>query len=231
MAYQQKTPGRRIGLIVPSSNTVMEPDFYLNLPDGWTLHTARMFLDDVTPETEARMLDEFTFPAALDLVTVRPDVVVFGCTSAGALRGNEYEEQLIAEIGQITHCPVVSVNKSVRQTIQGIGAKRLVVITPYIEKLNMRIRDSLEKEGMQVLNIQGLGIVENTSIASVTGEEIIALARQTVGSLDPDALFVSCTNFPAVRILKDLRTAFPFPVVSSNQASLEKAIEVIMHPA
>jgi len=35
--------------MVPSSNSVMEPDFYLNLPQDWTLHTARMFLEDVTP--------------------------------------------------------------------------------------------------------------------------------------------------------------------------------------
>ena len=40
----------RVGLIVPSSNTVAEVDFYRHLPAGATLHTARMFLDDVTPE-------------------------------------------------------------------------------------------------------------------------------------------------------------------------------------
>jgi maleate isomerase len=227
MASKDHLTLRRIGLIVPSSNTVMEPDFYQNLPDGWTLHTARMFLEDVTPETEARMLDEFTLPAARDLKTAQPDVVVFGCTSAGALRGNDYEEQLIAEIEKVTGTPVVSVNKSVRQALRAVEAKRLVVVTPYIEKLNSRIRASLESEGLQVLNIEGLGIIENTSIARVPGAEIMALARRGVGSLKPDALFVSCTNFPAVNILKDLRAAFPFPVISSNQASLEKAIEII----
>jgi maleate isomerase len=227
MVSKNNQLGHRLGLIVPSSNTVMEPDFYRNLPDNWTLHTARMFLEDVTPETEACMLDEFTLPAARDLATARPDVVVFGCTSAGALRGNEYEEQLIAEIGKVAGTPVVSVNKSVRQTLQGVGAKRLVVVTPYIEKLNVRIRASLENEGMEVLNIQGLGIIENTQIARVAGEEILALARKAIGNLKPDALFVSCTNFPAVSILKELRAAFPFPVVSSNQAALEKALAVI----
>lgn len=68
---------RKIGLIVPSSNTIMEPDFYRNLPEETTLHTARMYLEDVTAETEARMLDEYTLPAARDLATVSPDVVIF----------------------------------------------------------------------------------------------------------------------------------------------------------
>ena len=50
--------------LVPSSNTVMEPDFVRGLPADATLHTGRMLLDDVTPESEARMLDEATLPAA-----------------------------------------------------------------------------------------------------------------------------------------------------------------------
>ena len=46
------------------------------------------------------MLDEFALPAARDLGTARPDVVVFGCTSAGALRGNDYDAQLCERISE-----------------------------------------------------------------------------------------------------------------------------------
>lgn len=222
-----KKPNRKIGLIVPSSNTVMEPDFYRNLPEGVSLHTARMFLEDVTAETEARMLDEFTLPAARDLATLQPDVVVFGCTSAGALRGNAYEEELIAEIGRVCAAPAVSVAKSVRQTLRQTGAARLVVVTPYLDELNIRIRASLETDGYEVLHIEGLGIRENTAIAQVPGDEIIALAQRAVAERQPDALFVSCTNFPAVSVLPALRKAFPFPVVSSNQAVLEHTLDTL----
>ena len=218
---------RRIGLIVPSSNTVMEPDFYHNLPAGYSLHTARMFLEDVTAEAEARMLDEFTLPAARDLATVKPDVVVFGCTSAGALRGNQYEEVLIDSISKVSGAPTVSVNRSVRETLKNQQASRLVVITPYLAELNERILASLEQDGFTVLNIQGLGIRENTRIAQVPAAEIIALAQRAVQPLNPDALFVSCTNFPAVSILPELRRLFDFPVVSSNQAVLERALQTI----
>lgn len=217
----------RVGLIVPSSNTVMEPDFYRNLPTQWSLHTARMFLEDVTAEAEACMLDEFTLPAARDLATVHPDVVVFGCTSAGALRGNHYEDQLIARISQAVKAPAVSVNRSVRETLKRLGAVRLVVATPYLDELNARIQASLENDGFEVLRIQGLGILANTDIASVTTQQIIELAQKTVGSLHPDALFVSCTNFPAVSALPKLRSIYEFPVISSNQAVLDRTIDTI----
>jgi maleate isomerase len=217
----------RIGLIVPSSNTVMEPDFYRNIPSQWSLHTARMFLEDVTAETEARMLDEFTMPAARDLATVHPDVIVFGCTSAGALRGNQYEDQLISRISQVARAPAVSVNRSVRETLKGMGAARLVVVTPYLDELNARIQASLENDGFEVMRMQGLGIIANTDIARVPTQEIIELAQKTVGSLHPDALFVSCTNFPAVSALPQLRSIFDFPVISSNQAVLDRTVEVV----
>ena len=92
----------RVGLIVPSSNTVIEVDFYRRLPPTATLHTARMYLEQTTPEGESAMLDEYLPTAINDLRSARPDVMVFGCTSAGALRGNDYEAQLIARIAQET---------------------------------------------------------------------------------------------------------------------------------
>ena len=81
--------------MIPSSNTMMEVDFARDVPPGISVHTARMFMEDTTPAGENRMLDEFALPAARDLGTARPDVVVFGCTSAGALRGNDYDTRAV----------------------------------------------------------------------------------------------------------------------------------------
>ncbi|NPV85245.1 MAG: Asp/Glu racemase [Anaerolineae bacterium] len=215
----------RIGLMVPSSNTVLEPDFYRNLPHGWTVHTARMYLEDVTVTAEQQMLDEHTLPAARQLATAHPHVVVFGCTSASALRGNLYEERLVEDIQQVVGVPVISVSRAVRQTLKNLHARNIVVITPYLEEINAKIRRSFEEDGMNVLRLLGMGIRENARIALVPGEMIVNLAHRAVHGLSPDALFVSCTNFPAMSILDALRRAFPFPVITSNQAALDMAIK------
>lgn len=115
-------------------------------------------------------------------------------------------------------------NQSVRETLKKIDAHRIVVVTPYLAELNRHIQSSLEQAGLEILNIQGLGIRENTSIAKVPGQRIIELAHSAVGDLQPDALFVSCTNFPAVDVLNRLRGLFTFPVISSNQAVLDRAL-------
>lgn len=216
----------RIGLIVPSSNTVMEPDFYNHVPQGWTVHTSRMFLEDVTVEGESRMLDEFTFPAARDLATAKPDVIVFGCTSAGSLRGNDYDTWLINEITQRTGIPAVSVIRSVREQIQKFAGNRVVVVTPYTDEMNVRIQASLAPDGVDVIHIQGLGIVENTQIGVVPQQQILDLGLKAVAGLNPDGLFLSCTNFQAMDVLPELRRRLPFPVISSNQAALDAAIAV-----
>jgi len=81
----QKDRPLRIGLIVPSSNTVMEPDFHRQIGRTAIVSTTRIFLEDVTREEELRMLDN-DLPNAAELIrTTAPDVVIFGCTSAGAL--------------------------------------------------------------------------------------------------------------------------------------------------
>lgn len=218
---------RRIGLLVPSSNTVMEVDFYRNLPEHITVHVARMYMESTTAEGESRMLDEFTMPTAKDLATARPDVVVFGCTSAGALRGNAYDDELCTKISALTGAPAISVIRSVREVLQENNIHRLVVISPYVDELNQRIRSSLEADGLEVMKIEGLGISENFTIAEVPQQAILDFAVKTMGSLKPDALFISCTNFPAMRALKDLRAHFPFPVFSSNQAAFEKTVQKI----
>jgi maleate isomerase len=218
----------RVGLMIPSSNTMMEADFTRDLPAGTALHTARMFMADTTAAGENRMLDEFALPAARDLGTARPDVVVFGCTSAGALRGNDYDARLCAQISELTGAPVVSTIASVRAAIEASGAASVGVITPYVEELNEKIRASIEADGTRVAAIAGLGISENFVIAEVTGADIVAFAVRALGDLAAgggiDLAFASCTNFGAMAARAAIAARLGVPVITSNQVVLAAAV-------
>lgn len=217
---------QRIGLIVPSSNTVMEVDFYRNLPPGMTLHTARMFLQDTTVQGEEEMLDLY-FPRALyDLASAGPDRIVFGCTSAGALRGNEYDEALCQTIERVGGCGSISVIRSVREQLRARTMDRVLVLTPYIPSLNERIRASLEDQGTRVVAIHGLGIDHNHDIGMVPPEEILRFSLEKADECQEeyDGLFLSCTNFRAMEICRELAQRTGKPVVTSNQAALEAAL-------
>ena len=217
----------RVGLLVPSSNTVMEVDFHRHLPpDRFTVHTGRMYLEETTPEAESEMLDHHVMPAARDVATVRPHVLVFGCTSAGALRGNRADEALCAAMAGATGTEVISTIRSVREAMERRGARRVAVVTPYVDALNDKIRSSIEADGVEVAVIRGLGITENFRIATVSPEEIARMAQETVGSLasPPDLVFASCTNLRAVDALEARARAGGVPAISSNQAVLEAVL-------
>lgn len=214
---------KRVGLLVPSSNTVMEVDFYRHMPASVTVHTGRMYMEATTVKGEEEMLDDHALPTAKDVGTAKPDVVVFGCTSAGALRGNAYDNDLCRRISDATGKPTVSVIESVRQKLGQLNVRRAVVLTPYIDELNVRIQASVEDDGIEVVSIHGMGISVNFDLAMVEPPKILEFAKERLGTRPAaDALFISCTNFQAVAALPELRRLFEgLPIVTSNQAALE----------
>ncbi len=212
----------RIGLLIPSSNSVMEVDFYRNLPHDTTVHTGRMYMVDTTVAGEERMLSEFTMPAAEAVGTAMPHVVVFGCTSAGALHGKDYDRALCERLGETTGARPISVIESVNRALRELRAKRVAIVTPYVDELNSRIRESVEAEGIAVSAIHGMGISNNFDIGTVTPEQIYDFVQSRIGPRVPgEALFLSCTNFNALSALSLLKMAYDVPILTSNQAALQ----------
>ena len=217
-----KLEGKRVGLIVPSTNTVMEPDLYRNLPSGTTVHTSRMLLEgSVTIEAEELMLDVYLPECARQIGTLQPDVVVFGCTSAGALRGPAYEQELAGEISKATGAPTITIMGAVVDELRRLGMKSVAVLTPYSEEINDTIKDSLETTGFTVPYINGMDVKGAFNIAAVTPEEIVDYVQEQLKGVDSDCLFVSCANLKSVDVLNDIREVAGRPVVTSNQAVLE----------
>ena len=214
--------GKRVGLIVPSTNTVMEPDLYRNLPQGATVHTSRMLLEgSVTIEAEELMLDVYLPECARQMGTLMPDVVVFGCTSAGALRGPAYEQELAGEISKATGAPTVTIMGAVVEELNRLGVESVAVLTPYSQEINDTIRDSLESSGFSVPYINGMDVKGAFNIAAVSRDEIVQYAREQLEGVESDCLFVSCANLKSVDVLDELRQVAGRPVVTSNQAVLE----------
>lgn len=223
-----KLEGKRVGLIVPSTNTVMEPDLYRNLPAGTTVHTSRMLLEgSVTIEAEELMLDVYLPECARQIGTLMPDVVVFGCTSAGALRGPAYEQELAGEISKATGAPTVTIMGAVVEELNCLNAKSVAVLTPYSEEINDTIKESLETSGFAVPFIDGMDVKGAFNIAAVSKDEIVQYVQEQLRGVESDCLFVSCANLKSVDVLDELRRVAGRPVVTSNQAVLESVKRTI----
>ena len=97
----------RIGLMVPTGDSVMEPEFQRLAPDGVSTHANRVYLKDVTPDSLAGMADHAA-ESARGLAAIRIGVLAFGCTSGSFIGGKGYDEKLEAKLGK----PAMSSNQA-----------------------------------------------------------------------------------------------------------------------
>lgn len=216
----------RIGVMVPSSNTVVERDARRVLPPDVHYHVARIYLAEARAAAERVMLDVHVPRAADDLATCLPEVVAFCCTSGGAILGTTGEAELIGQIASVTKAAVVSTNEAVSLALAARGAKRVGVITPYVQELNAAIASTLAARGFEVAEIHGMGITENFAIAEVEPEQIVAFAVDRLRG-DFDTVFASCTNYRAMEAIPGLERELGRPVVTSNAATFERVLEVL----
>lgn len=211
----------RVGLLIPSWNSVIEVDFYRSLPRDATLHTSRMYAPDATVASHERMLDRFLVPAAEALASVRPHLVVFGCTSTALLRGDEYDSDVCDRIRETTGAVVLSVSAAVRQALQDTRASRVAVVTPYADAINQRIKAGLESAGIEVSALYGMGLTGH-EVGLVTPDAIHAFVQRCIGARVPgEALFLSGADYQALGTLSLLRIAYDVPMVATNLAALQ----------
>ena len=210
----------RIGLIIPSSNTVMEPDFHRHFQQAAIVSTTRILLEQVTREAEFQMLEEL--PRALQLVrTTAPDTVVFGCTSAGSLEGLAHDARIAQMIEEQTGARAVTVLHAVLMQMTAVRPRRVAVFTPYLEPLTTSVAQCVAEAGYSVVKAVGMGFRDNLDIGRVAPGEIVEFVESNAASTQADCLFLSCTNWRAVEALESLRIRLGVPVVTSNQAAIE----------
>jgi maleate isomerase len=215
----------RIGLIIPSSNTVMEVDFYRNLPNHITLHTDRIYIVNTSIDQQKKMIDNYLPEALKNINTINPDVIVFGCTSGG-IKNSQGDEFMVENlIKSVIPKPVITVMSAVKKTLKENGFKKISLMTPYTDDLTYKVKKSLENEGFIINKSWGAGIVSNLETGIIKPEEIIDLAlREFSKKKIGDCLFISCTNLRAMEIIDEISQHLNVPVVTSNKAALDMTI-------
>lgn len=212
----------RIGLLVPSSNTVMEPDFHRDIGPAGIVSTTRIFLEDVTRKSEIRMLED-ELPKAVELIrTTAPDVVVFGCTSAGALGTLAHDDGIGEAINKRVGVGVVTVLRAVLTKLRTIAPRNVALFTPYTEDLTHCVASSLAEAGYPPVKAVGMGIRANLEIGRVTPSEIIRFVESQIEGCAPDCLFLSCTNWRAIETIEPLQQKLGMPVITSNQTAVDE---------
>jgi len=204
----------------------METEFWRLLFNyNITVHSSRLYLESVDVASLLKMVEKVEEAAKL-LATADVDVVVFGCTTGSLVGGLEYDKVIEERIRSVVHKPVVVTARAVVEAFRTLGVKRVAVGTPYIDSLNILEKRFLEANGLEVVDIKGLGIRDNRVIGRLDPGQVYRLAKSLKTSL-ADAIFLSCTNMPTVDVIDLLEEEFGIPVVSSNTASLWAALKCL----
>lgn len=213
----------RIGLIVPSSNSTNEPEFYGNLPAGTTLHTARMYYETLSVEHQERMFEQGQ-EAAERLATADVDVIAFGCTSGSLVTGEpQYAIDLEDRLAEVSGAPAVATAAAILRAFAALSLDSLVVHTPYPEEMNRRERAFIDAAGVDVLEIDGLGIRPGLEKGEIPPERVYRHVRE-LDHPTADGVFISCTNYRTFEVIERLERDLGKPVVSSNTALLWNAL-------
>lgn len=201
----------------------MEEDFHRSFQRPVVVSTTRIFLEDVTREAELRMISE-ELPRALRLIaTAAPKVVVFGCTSAGSLGGLDHDSGIARSIEEATGATAITVIGAVVDRLRAFGLRRVAVFTPYSAGITQSVADCIVEAGFEVVKSAGMGIVCNREIGRVTPDEIAAFVERGFQDVEADCAFLSCTNWRAVEAREALQRTLGIPVITSNQACIEKS--------
>ncbi|MGE5541896.1 MAG: aspartate/glutamate racemase family protein [Bacillota bacterium] len=207
----------KLGFIVPSINTVVEPEMAGMTPPGVSAHFARARSENDTEEELIRMAEESP-KAARELADAEVDIIAFACTGASFLKGPGYDEKIEGIIRNEAGVPAITTSTAVIEALKYKGMKRIVLASPYEDWLNQREAVFFKAHGIEIVDMKGLGITD-VHIADVPPERVYKFVRSLVRA-DMDGVFISCTDFRTAEILEILESDVGKPVVSSNQATL-----------
>ena len=206
-----------IGLIIPSSNRLTEPQFNAYAPPGVGIHVTRLRMTGKF----RKPLSELKRPlveAAEALSDVKPGMIVFHCTANSMESGLAHEKAIIEIIEQASGCPTITTAQAITQAFNRFGIKKLVLISPYVKATNQLEVNYLTETGFTVLHEVGLGL-EPHAYSKVTPQEWRSIVKENTRT-DADGYFLSCTNTRMIEAIEDLEKDLDKPVINSNQATI-----------
>jgi maleate isomerase len=214
----------RLGLIVPSVNTVVEPWFSRVVPPDVAIHTARMLLDnDLSADAVRRMDEDEGARAAGQIASCRPHAVAYCCTASSIVQGNEYDVQLQSALERRIGVPCFTAVRAVIESLHAVGARRIAVASPYPEAIDRMEHEFFSRAGFEIVGTANLGISESFRLADPTPGELGALALRAWHDT-ADALLMTCLNMRSHLVIGSLEERLHIPVITSTQATLWKLL-------
>lgn len=221
-------PRTLLGVLTPSSNTVLEPltsAMLGDLPDV-TAHFGRFRVREISMRDEA--LDQFDSAPIMDAAGLLADAkvgsIIWSGTSSG-WKGFEADEALCREIKATTGIPAGTSVLALNEIFALTGVERFGLVTPYLDEIQERIVANYQSAGLTCVAERHLGDRGNFSFSDYSEEMIAAIIRE-VAAARPEAITVFCTNFRGTALASRMEAELGIPIYDTVATGVWKGMKL-----
>lgn len=215
----------RIGLIIPSSNRMVEQEMVRYLPPDVVAHVMRLRMTGAHRVTLDALMPRVVEAAGL-LLDARCDVIAFHCTANSTVEGTDGETKLLDALRRAGAPQATTTATAIRGALDALGARRIVLLTPYSTHVTTEEADFLGAAGYDVVAAHSFALKGSdeycTTPAQFWRDRTIEAARS-----DADAYLLSCANISTFPVVEDIEQKLQRPVVTSNQAVIWHALALL----
>jgi len=216
---------RRVGLLIPSSNTMIEQEFPFALPPGLSAHFARVEMTTLD-DAGLRAQDADLVRQAELLGTAKIDAVLFCQSVYGFHRGQAHDRAMAERLSAAAGCPAVTAAGAMVEAASALGVRRLAFVTPFGPALNESVRAYFAGQGFETVAMGGFTFSDNFAIAQVRPDDLVAAIRNG-DSADAEAVVVPGGNLPCLGVIEAVEAALGKPMICTNQASIHAVLRRI----
>jgi maleate isomerase len=221
---------RKFGVIGPSTNTIVQPDFDDMRPIGVTNHYSRIY----TPNADA--VSNESFRAATDVIagnvldavrsvmTCSPDYLVMGMSAVTFINGSKGADTFTRQVEDASGVKIsIGSHASTAALRRYGGVRRIAVLSPYWPVMNTEVIRYFTDMGFEVVRDMCLQCRSWIAIAEQTTETLRAALIKLDGD-DVDAIVQVGTNLSMVRLAAAAEMWLGKPIIAINTATYWHAL-------
>jgi len=215
----------KFGVVAPSTNTSVQPEFDDMRPRGVTNHFSRIDIPNDPVKSDADFdqlmvnIRSSLEEAVRVVMSCEPDHIVMGMSSETFWDGLDGSKKLQERMEKISGLGVSMGSDATQAALKNYGdIKRLGIITPYMPIGDNMVRRFFTDCGFEVVHLVGLKCDSPVNIAHVTEKELRD-AFLEVNDPSVEALVQVGTNLACARVAAMAEFWLDKPVLAINTAT------------
>ncbi len=218
-----------IGIVMPSTNTSVQPESEALRPRGVTNQIARISIQERPLTSDQAFIDHVAamrsgIGSAIDQVmTCAPNHLIMGVALEAFWGGVAQADALRLELEERAGVGVSMGSDSMRAALDAFGAKRIAVLTPHQPRGDAVVQAYLQEAGYDVVRLKGLRCASPRLIAHTTEQEMRDAYRELDGD-DVDAIVQVGTNLAGMGVAAEAERWLGKPVLSMNAVTYWNAL-------